>query len=164
MMDGMVRTLRRSYPRASLRVWTGGRSPSGEETDPAVVIAEWTGQCGHPSSYVLLGATPRGDTTTFSVDRDGAPYPDALAGVADTVRFGLPDEYRSAVEEGFALKMRCADVVLAAHGRAGSSPMAFQIMATFIASLADLDPSSCSDDALWQAWDDSRRIVRGTGP
>jgi hypothetical protein len=80
----------------------------------------------------------------------GETFNEALVGPADDVLFGLPAEYRGAVDDVLGSYRHLAPS-LAAHGRAGSSVVAFRAMSIFLRDFTDVLWSS-KDDAIWQAW------------
>ena len=157
----MVRTLQRSAPIGGLRIWTGGDSPNGRDLAAQAVVAEWAGRTGHPTSYAALGGAPTAGGTTVSVETVGPVFLDALAGRTDTVRFGLPDEYRREVEAVLATRECHLDILVAAHGVVGSSPVAFRRMATFLAILIGEEISHASEELVWDAWDHAGEAWRG---
>jgi hypothetical protein len=154
MMEAMARNLERASPSARLRVWTGGRGPGGHDLAVGEVVVEWAGQSGHPSSYALVGCVRRGDQVVLAVATDGPGYPDALAGRADSVAFGLPCEYRAAVGDVLRETGYPVEVTVAAHGSLGSSRTAFRRVAGFLVALLGLDLAAVPDETIWRAWDD----------
>lgn len=80
----------------------------------------------------------------------GEQFNDSLAGRADDVRFGLPSEYRAAVDAVLTPDFGLSPC-LAAHGIVGSSLAAFRALAIFV---RDSDERLwCSDDtAVAQTW------------
>lgn len=129
----------------------------GEVVDPDVVLAEgeylveWAGRVGHPSSYGCLGG--RGSSRT-GVDvhsaRSGRPFRTSLAGRGDTVCWGLPDEYRTALD-GVALDLI---VTHAAHGHASSSNFVFTSLARVL-MLILRTRNRASDHQIEAAWEKS---------
>jgi len=154
-----VRLIERERPLGKLRIWTGGASPDGRRLPPEAVVGEWAGQSGHPSSYALLGVTPAAAGVTFVVPMGAARFRDSLAGSADDVVFGEPGEReRQFIEE--VLKRDASrgwGVLVAASGRAGSSPMAFRWLAKFLQGVVQLEVDDASAQSLWSRWDEARR-------
>jgi hypothetical protein len=74
-------------------------------------------------------------------DPRGESWPNALASTIDQVRVGLPEEYSQAVLDGLLAGLRSPPasgslrVVEAAHGRIGSSPAFFRVLAGAVAEL-----------------------------
>jgi hypothetical protein len=131
-------------PGERLRVWDDARGPLGDGGEGVAV--EWAGRVGHPSSYGLLGGRESGGAQTDHVESIG--YVSSLAGASDAVEFGLPDEYRDAVRDEFGTRF---EVVVAAHGRIGSSERVFRRLAATVRSL--LAQPATSDADLWALWD-----------
>ncbi len=132
----------------ALRLW---RAPSWPVGDAPLGgrAAEWcSGQPGHPTSYALLGVHDGPDTAGHA--HVGEAFNAALIGRADEVLFGLPVEYRGVVDDVLATR-RDLSPSLAAHGRAGSSVVAFRAMTIFVRDFTD-EMWSSIDDVLWQAW------------
>jgi hypothetical protein len=100
---------------------------------------------------------------SFSLPEGGA-FTEALAGQGDEVVFGLPDPYHEEVERILLAdpSSRAWDVVVAAHGRFGSSQMAFRRMTTFLLKLDELDLSNAADEDVWAAWNDAGAVWRDT--
>jgi hypothetical protein len=137
-----------------LRLWTLGDSPDRERLPADVVVAEWTGRLGHPTSYALLGVAPQPTGVTFTASSEGRQFEDSAAERFDVVAFGLPESYRAAVEDELGKDVSSGwNVVLGAHGQFGSSPMAFRRIASFLSGVAGLDCSKVSDAEIWKAWD-----------
>ena len=149
----MIRTIDRNRPIARIRLWTGGASPDLRPLPSSSTVAEWAGRTGHPTSYALLGAAPGNEGIRFSVPA-GKFFVEALAGHGDEVTFGLPDAYKREVEDVLLQQPPSPgwDVLVAAHGRFGSSQMAFRQLATFLLKLYELDLSKVPDDDVWSAW------------
>ncbi|HEX4519553.1 MAG TPA: hypothetical protein VH063_08250 [Gaiellaceae bacterium] len=128
-----------SRDRERLRLWQGN--------DDEGIAVEWLGQAGHPSSYGLLGGRiPQG--ARLHGPQSLGPWSRSLAGTADEVEFGLPDEYSGAAREGLG---EGVELTVAAYARIGSSQQVFRRLA---GCLTDLIPKIPSDDeALWAAWD-----------
>jgi hypothetical protein len=148
----VIRLLQRGAGLGALRIWCDGDWPTDDVPVGGIAI-EWVGRGGHPTSYVLLGGSP---AARFEVGAaaTGTVYEDALAGVADLVRFGLPPEYRGAVDQVGELLPTGAHpcrISLAAHGEAGSSVVAFRAGTIFLTTIMGR-ASSLSEDELWAAW------------
>jgi hypothetical protein len=73
----------------------------------------------------------------------------SLAGDADEIRFGLPDAYRRAVLTGLRFPI---ELVVAAHGRTGSSAYVFRRVAALLSELLAKGVPETDDD-LWSLWD-----------
>jgi len=157
----MIRSLSRDRPIARIRLWMAGASPDGPPLPLASTVAEWAGRTGHPTSYGLLGVAPASCSGVRFLLPEGRVFVGALAGRNDEVIFGLPEPYRKEVESVLlGDPTRGWDVVVAAHGRVGSSQMAFRRLATFVLNLHELDFSNASDEDLWAAWDTAGAIWR----
>ena len=153
-MPDMMRMLDRGAPMARMRLWAGGEFPYGQTLASEAVVAEWAGRTGHPTSYGLLGLSRRGVRYPVSAPDHGDQFMDALAGCNDTVRFGLPDLYRDAVESVLQLAgLLDLVVVVAAHGEVGSSQFAFRRLASFVAHVMPTDLGVSSDEEVWAVWD-----------
>ncbi|MCP3976985.1 MAG: hypothetical protein GY720_21060 [bacterium] len=149
MTERLFRFSQSKFP--ALRLWRAPSWPVGEASLGGRA-AEWrSGQPGHPTSYALLGVHDGPDTAAHA--HVGEAFNEALIGRADDVLFGLPAEYRGAVDDVLAAH-RDLSPSLAALGRTGSSVVAFRAMAIFLRDLTD-ELWSSNDDALWQA----RRLV-----
>lgn len=149
--DGMGRLLDRASPWERMRIYTDGESPHGAQLPAGAVCLEWAGRTGHPSSYGLLGGW-RDGTGAMLAPTDGEPFKSALAGNNDNVFFGLPAQYRDAVEQ---VQRTQSDIVfaVAAHGLVGSSEWVFRRLARALAAGLS-DARLLSDDAaFWQEWD-----------
>jgi hypothetical protein len=134
--------------RGRLRLWTAPDGPGGVPIPTDGLCVEWAGRIGHPSSYALLGG--RGSDGKAGLLKMGltGPYVDSLAGPADVVEFGLPEEYAVAVRRGVN---GAVAVTLAAHGRVGSSPVVFTRVGRLLAVfLRDGVPADDAD--VWRAW------------
>lgn len=155
MVDNVIRTALRNPPATVpvLRVWSAPDWPTGAAPAGGLAV-EWASQVGHPTSYALLGGYRR-DVATLEVESTGPEFDGSLAGRADVVEFGLPDEYRDAVSETLAALGEKAAVTIAAHGRFGSSVMAFRLVAAFLASL--MTTPDLEDAELWEIWAGSAR-------
>jgi hypothetical protein len=149
----VIRTLEGNRPLARVRLWVGGASPDGRPLPSSSTVAEWAGRTGHPTSYALLGAAPGSEGIRFLVP-GGDVFVESLAGHGDEVTFGLPDVYKREVEDVLLQQAPFLgwDVLVAAHGRFGSSQMAFRRLATFLLKLNELDLSKVPDDDVWSAW------------
>ncbi|MCP3976541.1 MAG: hypothetical protein GY720_18795 [bacterium] len=146
MTERLIRYSQSRFP--ALRLWRAPSWPVGEASLGGRA-AEWcSGQPGHPTSYALLGVHDGPDTAGHA--HVGEVFNAALIGRADDVLFGLPVEYREAVGDVLAIR-RNLSPSLAAHGRAGSSVVAFRAMTIFVRDLTD-ELWSSNDDALWQTW------------
>lgn len=118
---------------------------------PRSLSVEWASRVGHPSSYGLLGGRPY-DTPLLSVASYGAIYKESLAGPADKVRWGLPDEYRTIIQQTLAAQPAIVAVTEAAAAAVGSSAHVFATLATMLATLST--SNLLPDDAeLWRLWD-----------
>jgi hypothetical protein len=141
--SSVYRDLRRERPFGHLRVWTPPDTPNG--SSPAPIAIEFGGLINDPSSYGLLGGALVDGDTRFEVSTHGANYGGSLARGQDVVSFGLPDEYRdgvlSAVPSGLA-------VMLAAHGKASSSPFIFGILARVLVTFLQ-EGVPPTDSATW---------------
>lgn len=134
-----------------MRIYTDGESPDGGQLPAGAVCLEWAGRTGHPSPYGLLGGW-RDDTGKVVAPVNGERFKSALTGRNDRVFFGLPQEYRDAVEQ---VQRATGDVVLpvAAHGELGSSVVVFRWLALALAATLT-NTRLLSDDALfWREWD-----------
>jgi hypothetical protein len=150
-----MRRLERPAPLTRIRLWSHGQSPDGQQLPPAAWVAEWAGQAGHPTSYGLLGIALHNGSVTFSIPTAETTFEENLAGANDVVRFGLPEEYRAATAEALS---ECEpsgwQVLVAAHGEIGSSPMGFRRVAAFLVRLTALGKTEPTDAEIWVAWDD----------
>ena len=145
----MDRTLRCPRPLNALRLWSGEDWPVASPHPDQAIAVEWAGRTGHPTSYALLGAARAGVGVQFYGGTE--PFTDALPGKTDLVAFGLPDEYRAAVEE--ELPGDTYDLLVAAHGTYGSSPMAFRWAARLLRqALREPTLLLADDEALWRTW------------
>ena len=144
----MIRHLTRPKGTAAIRIWQPPDWPVGEPPAAGLVV-EWQRQAGHPTSYALLGGAAA-DGFELLVDADGSPFDDALAGRADQVRFGLPDEYRASTMEAIRIAAPAGfRITVAAHGTVGSSIVAFRTTALLLGRLAAYD-ESVVDEAVWR--------------
>jgi hypothetical protein len=130
-----------------LRLWNCADGPAGEDADGLTV--EYAGRVGHPSSYGLLGG--RRSTVASLHPLASGRYESSLAGDSDDVEFGLPNEYKPAVAAGLH---RRVEIVIAAHGRVGSSESVFRRLAATLSDLLDSDDVPTEAD-LWASWDSS---------
>lgn len=152
----MIRVLRSQRGLPALRIWCDGDWPT-DDVPVSGIAVEWAGQVGHPTSYMLLGGSParRFDVTAQA---DGPLFENALEGVADIVQFGLPAEYRRAIDQVVGNAPddapRCT-ISLAAYGDAGSSIVAFRAGTIFLTTILDR-ATSLTDDELWTLWHASR--------
>jgi hypothetical protein len=118
-------------------VWRRGQVLAGEsEVSSERVVVEWLGtQPGHPGSYGLLGGYRIDDSEPSRIELSMAPegrFNESLAQRADTVEFGLPDEFRDAILEFLSSARHSIVVTLAAHGLQGSSDSAYQHVADLL--------------------------------
>jgi hypothetical protein len=111
--------------------------------EPGGLAVEWLGRGGHPSSYALLGGHVLNDGRGgFDIELAG-PYVDSLARQLDDVEFGLPQEYLEGASRGLGSGVV---ITIAAHGRIGSSSVAFERVGRFLsASLRDGLPARDAD-------------------
>jgi len=130
--------------------WRGDPLPFATHPRVDLVVIEWSGQLGHPSSYGMLGGHAG---TGVLVDERG-PWKRSLARRADAVEFGLPAEYSKAIQPIVADRVR---VTQAANGAAGSSIAVFRDLAALLVRLVDLEKRPNSDE-LWALWDDVRAL------
>ena len=137
----MVREALRRGER--LRVWKNADGPAGAALGGVAI--EWVEQAGHPSSYGLLGG--RLSAVVHVAPSEEGPFELNLAGSGDDIQFGLPDEYRHAVTTGLHSPI---EIVVAAHGRVGSSDLVFRRL---VARLSELLARGVpeSDVDLWGA-------------
>jgi hypothetical protein len=136
--------------RGRLRLWTAPDGPGGVPIPTDGLCVEWAGQVGHPSSYALLGGRVSDGKAGLLKVRLTGPYVDSPAGAADVVEFGLPEDYAVAVGRGVDGAGE-VEVTLAAHGRAGSSPVVFARVGRLLAVfLRDGVPADDAD--VWRAW------------
>ena len=144
----MLRELDGPLGRERLRVWTAPDGPGGAPTPTDGLCVEWAGRVGHPSSYALLGGRlADGNAGQVRMDWTGR-YRGSLAGAADVVEFGLPEEYQVAVGRGVA---GAVQVTLAAHGQVGSSPVVFARVGRLLAMFLH-DGVPAEDAGVWRAW------------
>jgi hypothetical protein len=99
----MIRVLRRPRGTADIRIWQPPDWPLGHARDAGIAI-EWQRQAGHPTSYGLLGGAVA-EEVELAVEPDGPDFAGSLAGTADQVRFGLPDEYRASTLDALRLAL-----------------------------------------------------------
>ena len=123
----------------TIRMWVDGESPDGRHLEAGAIVAEWAGRTGHPTSYGLLGIAPA-STASRLPSRCRDRLAESLAEEDDAVRFGLPDEYRPATAEALRVQRGGWEVLVAAHGEIGSSPMAFRRIAEFLLRLSPSGP------------------------
>jgi hypothetical protein len=117
-----------------LRLWAGTSWPIGRPPAGARAVEWVSAQPGHPTSYALLGTHTGSDIA--SVEHINERFDGSLAGEADDVRFGLLDEYRTAVQDVLSRDASIAPC-LAACGLWGSSAIAFRAVALFMRDAAD---------------------------
>ena len=156
-----MREFERPMPLTRLRLWTDGASPDRERRlSDTAIVAEWAGHIGHPTSYGLLGLDRTTTGVVFSNTTAGMPYTDALPGGADEVTFDLGGRECDAVREILSAEpSRGWEVVIAASGVVGSSPMAFSLLAVFVQRLFD-HPNIITDvPSVWAAWEEARSAV-----
>lgn len=169
MTDGLVRQdggvevnslyIERPSPLTKLRIWRGGGSPVETPLPDNAVIVEWAGQLGHPTSYALLGLSPRRPGVAVSLPTDKAKFEISLADGLDEVTWGeLGDAELDAIREVLGEDQTLGwEILVAASGRVGSSPAAFRWVARFIRNLYTLDVTEdASLERIWATWDDSR--------
>lgn len=150
----MIRLLRSDLGRHGLRIWSDGDWPL-DGAPAAGVAVEWAGRVGHPTSYMLIGGSPA-DRFSVKASPGGPLFDTSLAGSGDVVRFGLPVEYRRAVEQGAAITpdgVAC-EVSIAGHGEIGSSIVAFRAGTIFLRAIMDR-VASLSDEDLSARWTDA---------
>jgi len=154
-MVTVERLLVRDRPAMTLRVRLGPKARGSSL--PSFATVEWVGLAGHPSSYGMLTGA-RSDTSRLAIaDEGGARFRDSLAANADTVLWGLPDEYRSAVVSALDDEVQGALVSQAAHGEVGSSRNVFTALTHLLCRvLAGGLPDNDEDvwrllDKCWQA-------------
>ncbi|MCP3877271.1 MAG: hypothetical protein GY701_02585 [Sulfitobacter sp.] len=142
------RLVRPSQPGfQGIRLWRAPSWPIGPAPANGFAV-EWCGRPGEPTSYALLGLHDGADTAAESCAGD--PFSEALVRGYDQVTFGLPLEYRDAVAsviDGESELRPC----IAAHGRLGSSNVAFWAVGIFLRDLDD-DLWSSPDEVVWTAW------------
>ncbi|WP_141718835.1 hypothetical protein [Curtobacterium sp. ER1/6] len=115
-------------PRSEFRIFLPREVPDAPLTlVEDEYLVEWrSDRIGHPGSYGCLGGRlATGSPAPVHAARDGSPFLTSLAGSADTVLWGLPDEYRAAVD-GVPLRLT---ITRAAHGEASSSLGVFRDLA-----------------------------------
>jgi len=149
--DAARRELARAGSQMRMRVHVTPTGAWDRSERPRSLSIEWAGRVGHPSSYGLLGGRPY-DAPVVMVESYGAIYKESLAGPADEVRWGLPDEYRTTIQETLAAQPAIVAVNDAAFAAVGSSAHVFAALATMLATLST--GKLLPDDAeLWRLWD-----------
>lgn len=106
-----------------LRIRSGLGYQDGSDL-PSFVDVEWVGRAGHPSSYGLLGGM-RSPSPQLKIWNSSGRFKESLAGSADQVFWGLPNEYESAVDEALTYQASAIRIGTAAHGVVGSSSVVF---------------------------------------
>ena len=119
---------------------------------PSWVLVEWAGRVGHPSSYGLLSGANASRPRIAVSDEGPALFRESLAGRADTVVWGLPDEYKSNVLTVLQDQAQAALISRAAHGEIGSSPRVFGSL-TRMVCLVLAGGLPTDDEETWRLFD-----------
>lgn len=128
-------------------------APLSGRTEGRMVAVELCWPVGPFAVYGMLGVEFMPDKSSelailVSVsDSNGPMYLDSLALPSDSVRFGLPEEYATAVTESacnpeIAAKLGAGKLLFrcAAHGLVGSNPIIFAKLVTILVDLATIEP------------------------
>jgi hypothetical protein len=128
-----------------LRIWSPGRGD--RFLNPDEIGVEWCGRGGHPSSYAfVVGRRTEGDSSIALRYEDRHRFHGSLAGICDEVKWGLPDEFRSALLNAIGSGI---EVTVAAHGLIGSSIRAFERVGRM---LNELLQSHHDEHDVWAMW------------
>jgi hypothetical protein len=139
----------------ALRVWEPPDWPSSAVDNEGIAV-EWGGQFGHPTSYALLGGhVVEHEPSIVAVDETGPEFIDALPGTADRVAFGLPQQYREAVQDVLGTYSEQVRVTVAAHAAVGSSVIAFRIAADLLHALGTAEAPFKDEATLHKALDEA---------
>jgi hypothetical protein len=112
--------------------------------------AEWVGRAGHPSSYGLLTVTRAARPSNVST-HTGTLFTDAMTS-ADTVLWGLPQEYEVAIAPVLKDAPQELFVAEAAHGMIGSSQQVFGSLARFLCRVLAMG-IPYTEEEIWDLWD-----------
>ena len=141
-------------PAGRWRLWLPPDWPFGEPPFATAVGLEWVSrQPGHPCSYGLLGGHLTGTgEAAITAPVAGDPFPGSLAGRAEEVRTGLPDEYRPVVLA--ATDNRPLVITTAAHGLVGSCALVFHRLTTVLADILEgrIEPTTVAATTAWAAF------------
>jgi len=123
----------------------------------SALVLEWAGRIGHPTSYALLAA-PAPVGLIIEIPTEKRVFAESLAGRGDEVLLGDLGHEELLAVEGVLETGGGWHLMVVASGQVGSSPNAFQRVATFLNYFnREVGPvEELSETTIWNLWDQTR--------